>query len=175
MKYTVLFLFLVATTVHAEFYRSIDEHGNVVYSDQPSDNAEQIELKGLSTYTPTPIVEVESTIESDDGAEPTEIAVPEYQVSISAPKQNEAFWSNGGTVDVVADVQPELSAERNDQLLFSLDGKPVGKAQSDLTITLENVERGSHILVVTVVDSQGKTLQRSKSVLFHLHKRSIAQ
>lgn len=174
MKYTPLILFFVAMTVHAEFYRSIDEHGNVEYSDQPSDNAKQIELKELSTYTPTPQVEVEAVTKSDD-VEPTEIAVPDYQVSISSPEQNQAFWGNDGMVDVIASVQPELSAERNDQLLFSLDGKPIGQAQSDLTIRLENVERGSHILVVTVLDSQGEILQRSKSVLFHLHKRSIAQ
>ncbi|MDF1587873.1 MAG: DUF4124 domain-containing protein [Gammaproteobacteria bacterium] len=174
MKYIPLVLLFVAMTVHAAFYRSIDEYGNVVYSDQPSANSEQIELKELSTYTPTPIVEVEAVTDAND-AESTDIDVPDYQISISTPKQNEAFWSNGGTVDVTATVQPELSAERNDQLLFLLDGKPVGQAQSDLTIRLDNVERGSHILVVTVVDSQGKILQRSKSVLFHLHKRSIAQ
>ncbi|MBE0438831.1 MAG: DUF4124 domain-containing protein [Gammaproteobacteria bacterium] len=169
-----LILFFVAMTVDAEFYRSIDEQGNVVYSDQPSANSEQIELKELSTYTPAPIVEVEAVTDASE-AQSTDIDVPDYQVSISSPKQNEAFWSNGGMVDVTVTVEPELSTQRNDQLLFLLDGKPIGQAQSDLTITLQNVERGSHILVVTVVDSQGEILQRSKSVLFHLHKRSIAQ
>lgn len=172
MKYILFILFFVVITAQAEFYRSIDEHGNVVYSDQPSDNAEQIELKGLSTYTPTPIVEDAPITETKAS---TEQVVPEYQVSILAPKQNEAFWSSGGTVEVIANIQPELNAERQDRLLFTLDGNAVGEAQSDLTITLENVERGSHILVVTVVDNRGTVLQRSKSVLFHLHKRSVAQ
>jgi len=174
MKYIALVLLLAVMTAHAEFYRSIDEHGNVVYSDQPSDDAEKIELKGLSTYTPAPIEQAEP-IDEPELTDETELVIPEYQVAITSPKQNEAFWSNGGTVAVTVNVQPELSAERHDQLVFTLDGKPVGKAQSGLTITLEGVERGSHILVATVVDQNGKTLQRSKSTLFHLHKRSVAQ
>lgn len=42
----------MAAAVQAELYRSVDEHGNVSYSDVKSDGAQIIELKELTTYTP---------------------------------------------------------------------------------------------------------------------------
>lgn len=176
MKYMFALLILTMTSAHAEFYRSVDENGNVTFSDQPSESSEQIELKQPTVYSPIEVTSPEPTTVEEAQVDETQApAIPNYSVTIISPKSNEAFWSSGGTVQVNASVQPALSPEREDKIQFSLDGKAIGSAQTGLSTTIEGVERGSHILVATVIDKTGAVLTRSKSTLFHLHKRSVAQ
>jgi hypothetical protein len=167
----------VATSVSAQLYRSIDAQGHITFSDQPDDNAEEVILNEPTIYTPPviPEVSIPSAEEVETEIEKTEPEVPAYQVSIVSPTQNEAFWSNDGKVVVTASVTPELNMERGDKLQFTLDGKLVGSTQASLTHEIENVERGSHILMAIIVDKSGSQLARSQSRLFHVHKRSIAQ
>ena len=171
MKFILLLLMFVAMTAQAVIYRSVDKHGNVRFSDQPDNNAEQIELKELPTYTPTPV--------TPDVVEPEQVSEtilpPKYQINIISPKQNESIWENAGNVSVNVEVTPALNAERSDQLMLKLDGAQVGEPQIASSFTLTNIDRGSHVLVVSVVDKMGKVLRRSISVLFHLHRRSVAQ
>ena len=75
---------------------------------------------------------------------------------------------------VSVELSPKLSSKREDHIIFSLDGKQVGKAQTSLSYDLVGVERGSHIVVASVIDKAGKVLKRSKSILFHIQRRSIA-
>lgn len=169
-KYLILFL-LVTISAQAEIYRLIDEHGNVIYSDKPDNSAEKIELKELSTYTPTPIpVEIkESEIVIDEQAN---LEVPDYKISITSPKHDENIWGNAGTISINVDISPELNSERGDQLLFKLDGKKVAAPQSSISFTLDSLDRGSHIALVSIIDKSGEIIRSSKSVLFHVHRRS---
>ena len=124
MKNYLILLLFVAVTTQADIYRLVDEQGNVSYSDQADSNAEQIELKGLSTYTPTPVpVEIEEIAPVI-----AEGKIPDYQVVITSPTQDENIWGNTGTITVMVDISPELDTERGDQLLFKLDGHQVGEA-----------------------------------------------
>ena len=45
---------LVAISATAEVYRSVDENGNVVFTDKPSPDAELIEVDELQTIKPPP-------------------------------------------------------------------------------------------------------------------------
>ena len=44
-------LFVLAAQVSAEVYRNVDAYGNVTFSDEPSEGAEAIELKPVTTTT----------------------------------------------------------------------------------------------------------------------------
>ena len=46
---TLSLLILFMPAGHADVYRSVDENGNIVYSDQPSEGAEKIEVKDAQT------------------------------------------------------------------------------------------------------------------------------
>ncbi|MDH5357203.1 MAG: DUF4124 domain-containing protein [Gammaproteobacteria bacterium] len=173
MKFALVLLMFIVMTAHAVVYRSTDRHGNVIFSDQPDDNAEQIELKKLPTYTPAPIPVTPDIIEPEQLLE--NVLPPKYQIKIVSPKQNESIWENAGNVGVNVELTPELNTERGDQLMLKLDGVQIGEPQVASSFTLTNIDRGSHVLVVSVVDKMGKVLRRSVSVLFHLHRRSVAQ
>ena len=172
MKYGLLLLLLVASVTQAQVYRTVDKDGNVIYTDVPSDNAEEVVIDIAPSYTPpeiTPLVIEEPLPETSESVD-----TPLYKLSITSPAQNQSF-QNPETITVTVGINPELSELRSDKLLFKLDGKPIGEPQVSSSITLAELERGSHILVVSAVDKSGKVLKRSKSVLFHVHRRSVAQ
>tara|TARA_R110002049_G_scaffold308866_2_gene514567 strand:- start:276 stop:806 length:531 start_codon:yes stop_codon:yes gene_type:complete len=171
MKYYTLLLLLISLVVQADVYRSVDKHGNVIFSDKATDNAEKIELQESYTYSPPVIIDL---VEDEPSQPLVELAVPNYTVVIIAPSQNEPIRENAGNITVTSTVTPELNAERGDKLIFSLDGNLKSVAQDETSYTFTNVERGSHIAIVSVVDNTGKVIKSSKSILFHL-QRAVAR
>jgi hypothetical protein len=99
--------------------------------------------------------------------------VPNYTVSIVSPSQNEAIRANAGNITISSTITPALDTERADKLVFSLDDQLKSAAQDANSYTFTNVDRGSHIAVVSVVDKTGKVIKASKSILFHL-QRAVA-
>ena len=172
MKYSILLLLLISLAVHADVYRSVDKQGNVIFSDTSTDDAEKIDLKESYTYTPPVIIDL-----ADDEDEPppslVEVAVPDYTLAIISPNQNEAIRENAGNVTISCTVAPELNSERGDKLIFSLDGQLKSAAQDATSYTFSNVDRGSHIAVVSVVDKTGNVIKSSKSILFHLQRAFV--
>jgi len=171
MKSYLLLLIFVVLGVQADIYRSVDNQGNVTFTDAPDTKAELIELEALPTYKALP-VPMAAPIPSSVGAEDA-TNKSKYTISILSPEQNQNIWEGGGIFTAAASVQPELNEARGDQVQFKLDGKPVGGPQSSLSYTFNGIERGSHILAVSVVDINGRVLKTSKSVLFHMHRNSI--
>lgn len=173
----LLVLFLLPLVTYADdIYRSVDRDGNVTFTDEPDTKAELIELEELPTYeaAPLPISPIENTVQQEEEVV-EDIKKPKYKISITSPEQNQSIWAGGGILTATVSVQPELNSQRADKVQFKLDGKKVGEPQTGLSYSLENLDRGSHILAVSVVDNKGKVLKTSKSVLFHVHRKSIAK
>jgi len=173
----LLVLFLLPLVTYADdIYRSVDRDGNVTFTDEPDTKAELIELEELPTYeaAPLPILPIENTVQQEEEVV-EDIKKPKYKISITSPEQNQSIWAGGGILTATVSVQPELNSQRADKVQFKLDGKKVGEPQTGLSYSFENLDRGSHILAVSVVDNKGKVLKTSKSVLFHVHRKSIAK
>jgi len=167
MKYYTLLLLLITFAAQADVYRSVDKQGNVIFSDTSTDNAEKIELQESYIYTPPVIID-----EADDELPSplVEMAVPDYSIVITSPSQNEAIRENAGNITITIAVTPALNTERGDKLIFSLDGLLKSETQDANSYTFTNVDRGSHIAVVSIVDKTGKVMKASKSILFHLQR-----
>lgn len=171
MKYYTFLLLIIVVAVQADVYRSVDDQGNIIFSDTSTDNAEKVELQELFTYTPPVITDL---IEDDlQSPLPLDIPIPSYAVVITSPSQNETVRENAGNVIITSIISPGLNVERADKLLFSLDGTLKSTAQDANSYTFKNVDRGSHIAVVSVVDKNGKTIKSSKSILFHLQRATV--
>jgi len=176
MKPYWLLLFLFLAPAQAEIYRWVDADGNVIYSDEPHPDAETVDLPEATVYTPV-------GAEQDNEVEILKLAPEEeadnsqanlaYQLRIIAPANDESIWVNNGNVTVSLIVEPELDVERGDKVLVTLDGARVGEPQTATTIQLTNLNRGTHTLSASVVDSNGATLTSSSNVSFHLHRTSV--
>ena len=165
MKYLLLLLLFVVASVSAGVYKTVDEDGNVTFTDEPSVDAEKIKVEDNYNIIPAPTAAAPEQV-----AEETEAT--EYKISVASPNQDETLRANSGSVMIQVQMSPSLDTKEGHLLRYQFDGKQLGSLQSDLSYSLTNVDRGSHIIVVSVVDKHGKVLKRSKSRLFHLQRHA---
>jgi hypothetical protein len=166
----LLLLSLVAASATAqEIFRTTDEDGNVVFTDQPpagSTKTERIELPRTNTTPATPIPP-----SPEPARTPAEPELPEFQVAITAPPNETTIAMGPGNFSVSASVQPSLAAGASVQLL--MDGTPWGEPQQATTWNLTNVFRGAHDITVAVVDEEGQQLANSEPVRVYVLRPSI--
>lgn len=157
-----------------DIYRQEDEDGNVTYTDEPPDDeSEPVELEPLPQMN-IPTSNRSSRPADDPGEEQDESgdAEPEdaYEsLAISEPEHDSAFWRGGGEVTVRIHSEPELSEGHQYQLEF--DGETIEETRNT-SITLENVDRGTHEMSVHILDASGEVIQSSDRTRFTLHRPS---
>jgi len=168
-KTVLVFLVLSVGSVSAAIYRSVDEQGNTVFSDQPAAGSQPLKLPPVPIYSAPSLSPVS----------PADTAVKEGRKSIYsvftvlAPGKEQAFWDNAGNVSVRLSLQPELKTGHGHRIQFYLDGKSQGQAGTALETVIENVDRGQHQVYAAVLDAAGKEVIRTPSVSFQLHRQSV--
>lgn len=169
-------LFAISTSLctgalAAPVYKSIDEHGNVVYTDEPGSNGKPVDLPALSTYpAPDPKSMKLGTPADDSHDEPGNAGY--NSLMVTQPGQEATVRDNTGTVEVQAALTPALNEAAGHRFRLYLDGKAVGEPLSVPKATIENVDRGAHEVQVVVTDAAGNVLKSSESVRFYLHHMS---
>lgn len=151
---------LLSFSAYAGIYKWVDDKGNVHYSDKEQKGAEEVNLPAAVTYTPT------TTGAAASGKAETEKKLGYTEMSIVQPKMNETIRSNNGDVQVGIDLKPGLVT--GDGITLYLDGKEVIKGVAQTSVTLQNLDRGSHTLRATIFDRNGTAVISSKSIIFHL-------
>jgi len=54
-----------------------------------------------------------------------------------------------------------------------LDGQAQVALQEDTSVTLENVDRGSHTVQGQIIDVRGDVLMSSETISVHMHRQSV--
>lgn len=167
MRFPLLLLFvaLVPAVVVAEIYKSVDENGNVVYSDRPSPGAQQIEKKIIPAIS-TNVPEVDFSTTGNAAAD----NMPYDSIRIVSPENETAVRENAGNLSVSVALEPEL--KQTHAVILELDGKKVAKSRSP-EFQLQNLDRGEHTLTVAVVDGNGTEILRSGLTRFTLMRSSV--
>lgn len=160
----------------SDVYHWLDQNGNPVFSDQPTEDAQKIELQKPMTYTPVPAPELteHNVIEEQQTEEAAEPA-PDYQLTIVSPENDAGLRVNNGDVVVNLQIQPALIAERGDLIQLYLDDLPTGMPLPQLSFMLENLDRGTHKLAAFVLNASGEVIAQSDTVSFHLQRSSLLQ
>lgn len=156
-------------SVSAAVYKSIDAQGNVVYTDEPQDNAKPLELPPLSTIPPPKSVNLAPAEKSDSGDADTKYE----QITIISPTQDETLRNNAGNVNVSMALSPGLNKAAGHRIQFFLDGQTYGEPGMSENIVFQQMDRGTHTVEAAVVDGSGKELLRSSANRFYLHRESI--
>lgn len=162
-------LLLLANPAGAEVYRNVDAYGNVTFSDEPSDGAETIDVKPVTTVTlPKP----QNVRETDKLREEVEREGSVYDsVSFAYPENNQAFHSGSGDIQFEVQSSPGLQAGHKYEV--TLDGQPVGQSTSG-SVTVRNVFRGTHDARVHIVDENGVQVKTGPAISFTVHRPSVA-
>jgi hypothetical protein len=168
MKRLPIVLMLLALNVQADVYKSVNEKGEVVYSDQPSPSAQRMKLPELPTYSPPPIPTFStSTTESRPAASPYR------SVKIVVPENDATVRDNQGVVRVEVALDPPLMTQQGHKIQFYLNGEPHGMPVGTTSISFSNLDRGTYTLTSSVVNAEGAVLSSSDPVVFHLHRESV--
>jgi hypothetical protein len=160
-----------ATTV----YRSVDSEGRVVFSDTPpgpGESAETVEIREPTSFeapaTPPP-ADASATWDWDMTASGEEEGgtFTYTAATVLSPANDESVRENSGTVTIVAGVDPELRPGHQIQVL--MDGQIVATTGGN-QVTLTEVDRGTHTLLVRVVDESGAILIEGVPSTFHMQR-----
>lgn len=161
---TLLASILLSLSVHADIYQSVDAEGNKVFSDQPSPNAKQLEIKETNT---TKAIEISprNTIKPQ-----TPKAHIYEQFEISSPRDGSHLVNGLYPFNVNFSTKPALSEGHKIQLIINGSVHSTG---SSLTRQVESIGRGEHSLNAAILDSNGKQLLNAKPVNITAQQPSI--
>lgn len=162
---------IACTLAQAEIYKSTDVHGNVTYTDKPDKHAKPMDVQNTNAFPAVKLPkadksETESPLAADD-------TVNYRYVRIVEPADDSGIEHGPGNFTVRASSKPKLAEDHALQLY--LDGTTYGKANTNGSFALTNIDRGTHELKVSVVDSAGKTLKNSKPIKVHVFRPSVLQ
>lgn len=162
-----LLSFGVTAAFAATVYKWVDENGVVHFSDQPHENAAKVELKAPQTYSapkvPVPPPPARNAPASNG---------PVYQSCLVTEPANDQMFMNTSTVTAGVAVRPAVLPGHS--AVVTLDGQKVpGVPASGGQFTISPIDRGTHSIQMTVVDSAGKTLCSSPAVTFHVQQPSL--
>lgn len=149
-------------------YRSVDENGNVVFSDQPpppGQKGEQVELGELNTAAPPE--PLPRPAPEPEKAEPA----PEPAVTITSPANESTIAMGPGNFSVSGQAEPPLGP--GERLQLFMDGEAVGPPQASASWSLQGVLRGPHDLVIRRVTSSGKAIAESDPVRVYVLRPSV--
>lgn len=183
MKTTVMLmagLLFCAIWVHAEtddievestegqeapkIYRSVDRHGNVIFSDQPAENSEDSEEVHLRTPNAVPMKKVVLPDAESEKDEPE--SAPVYSsLAITSPEPESTIRNPQEPVRVAVDLKPSMQSE--DRLVLFDNGV----AQADMAMNVSI--RGTHTLVVKVLGPKGEVRITSAPVQVYVHRSTV--
>ena len=179
MKYyahLLVFALLVSGWAMGEtrIYKTKDANGNVIFTDVPpikdGKPEEPVVLKETNTWAgPGTDKTTKRTpwIVNEKGEETPEVFVPYSTLSIVAPANDASVRENSGHVTVTVSILPPLAVSH--QLRLLMDGKAMGQ-NSGTSFPLENVDRGTHSLLLEVVNASGQSLQQASVTTFHMQR-----
>ena len=166
MRWLILCTLTIAPAwLPAEVYKWVDPQGNVIYSDKPHSDAEQIKLPETQVH-PAPQT-VSPTIK------PEQQPFPGYEkIEIATPANDETIRDNTGNINVSIKLEPELQVDLGHKLVLYVDGVKLPQELTSTLFQFTNLDRGTHTIHAAVVDSAGKELVGSKPSTFHLKRFS---
>jgi len=168
MKQIPVLLILLAASVQADVYKSVNENGEIIYSDQPTPNSQRIKLPELPTYKAPPVPGFSSTQKTEP-----KVVNPYKSIKILDPENDATIRDNQGVVRVQVALDPPLMTKQGHKIQFYLNGEPHGMPVGTTSISFSNLDRGTYTLSTSVMNTEGVVLMSSSPVVFHLHRESM--
>lgn len=168
-KLIPILLLSISLPVHAVICKTVNQKGEVSYSDLPADECQQrVKLPEYSTYQPRVPQSIRSSTQK---GESDEQPFSGYTgVKIAQPAANGTVRSNEGKVPVSVTMQPVLQPKH--KVRFFLDSVLIQPDFTSQSGTLTGVERGTHSVYAVVVDESGTSLGQTAPSSFTLRQAS---
>ncbi len=161
-----LVLLLALPAAAQNVYRTVDEHGNVVFTDrQPHEGAEPMELPELSVIEAPALPQAPAAEDAPVRSE----RPPEIEFAVVSPSEEETIWNTAMRLPVQLSLGVELPPGA--MLVIYLDDQVAARTR-DTTVMLEGVERGTHTVRAELQTGTGRVLARTAPVTFFMRQQS---
>lgn len=172
----VTILLLLAIPAWAKLYKCTDAAGNIIYTDEPCIGGEELKLPPLPTFSsqkkPAP-----SATSNDEEPKLPPGEKPAFEgytsLKIVQPQKDRVVQSTSGKVDISVAISPPLQVDAGHKIQISFDGQALKTTGSTTRVQLNNVDRGTHTVQVSVLDSKGAVVKSSSTVRFHVRVTSV--
>ena len=176
MQTTILvFLFCIFPTIGAaEVYRQIDQEGNVTFSDHRTQQSEKVTIPPVNVIKPYQENKINNQISQSDKhiANKSKKSTDYQQLILIHPIDDQTVRDDLGNVTLQWRSEPELATNEQHYFEVLLDGVAMGNKLEQTSITLNNIDRGTHTVQIQLLNSNGMQLTTSQAVTFHLHRFS---
>lgn len=164
---TFIVFVLIAVTAQADqVYKMVKPDGSVVFSDEPFEGSEAVDVKPLPTFDMKP-VNVQSLSKNPESTPKG----PMYEkLVITNPANDTVVRNNEGVLSLQISIAPTLQAGHG--IVIIQDGKKVEGPSQKTAFMISNVFRGSHQFAAQIVDESGKVLKSSSPVTVHMKQFS---
>lgn len=163
--FIIILLLIISGAALAEddkIWRWVDDNGTVHFSDEYREGAEEVERRALPTMQAPPASQRQRQPEQ----QPQQRSLYEPP-RIVTPEADDVILANDGRIEVVVELSDTLRPGH--RLVILLDGEEVARGAS---ATLTDVRRGSYTLQAVVQDQQGRELEASEAIPFHVRQHS---
>lgn len=166
---------LSAPAALAEVYKTVDENGNVVYTDTPPEpGAAPMQLRELSVV---PVPEYASKKKAEQSSGLKEGEVPDLaelrrgyrDFSLTSPTQEQTFTGTGNVATIAWNTRFELQPGM--QVLLHIDDQALPPTTAGV-LNSPPLDRGEHQVRAELVDARNRTIATSGPVTFFVHQNS---
>ena len=168
-----------ASVAASEVYTWTDEQGNRIYSDQANPNSTKVEVGPTNSIEPPkPIPAFNESNDSNDSGDSAASSAGYRSLTITSPANDTAVRANDGNITLTVTIDPPL--RQGSLLRAQVDGTLnqqaiPGSGQPNATLTLPNLDRGSHEVSAVIMDTKGQVLLSSEPVTLHVQRTSLNQ
>lgn len=168
MPFAIL-LFISGAAFAGTMYKWVDANGTIHYSDRPQPGATELHIDTRAPASaPPPSLTLAPA--SASGAEPAEAF--RYQSCAIVRPANDETLANAYSMSVGWQIQPGLRP--GDRVTLALDGQLVaGVSPTGTSFTISPVDRGTHTLMVSIVDANGRGMCQSAPVIVHVRQPTL--
>ncbi len=155
-RLSCLLLLLAPCSYSDTVYKTVDEHGNVVFSDVPSDDSKQVEVEiqniqeATRVTTPTRQAPVQPKVET--------------RISLLSPAEGQRFGPSQRNLTISVQVHPTLPSGH--RIAFYIDGKRIAEPSrsTSTSIPMGLKMRGRHSVQAKLLNKAGATVSTTPSV-----------
>lgn len=166
------YLLCCSAMASAAVYTYIDANGERVYTDKPPTN-QRTETLDIAPTNQFPKIETAPVIKPppvyENNAAPT--ALPYQILRILTPEPNATIRANDRQMIVTITSEPSLAEGHRYRLI--IDGQPFAQASRSPVVQVKDIDRGSHLLAVEIIDEQDAILERTPAQPFHLRQTTL--
>ena len=158
---------LLTFTVDAGLYKGLDNEGNVVYSDQPFDDAKKFTPPSLTVFDAP---KTKAKKKTDKEEKTVEFKYTDFD--IVSPKNNQTI-RNEANPTATLQLKPALNTAEGHNIWLLMDGKPLVKNSQSTSLQMGRAGRGAHQLQAQVKDKQGKIIARTRAIVIHIKNTAV--